>query len=105
MVSVHSNITKDLKGIIYHKDDVIGVCDNAETLLDIQCQIKEEQSEDYWMAVEVEINNNSKRTYVYHFTKDGKMIPSSYPNVILWTDMLNKKLLYLYNYTISHDFK
>lgn len=105
MVSVRKNISNNLKGIIYHKDDVIGICDSAETLLDIQCQIKEEQSEDYKMEVEVEIGKNSKRTYVYRFTKDGKMIPSSYPNVILWTDALNKKLLYLYNYTISHDFK
>ena len=47
MVIVNDRLVKDLKGIIYHKNDVIGVCDNAETLLDLQCQIKEEQSDDY----------------------------------------------------------
>ncbi len=105
MVIVNDKLVKDLKGIIYHKNDVIGVCDNAETLLDLQCQIKEEQSDDYKMEVEVETSKNSKRTFVYRFTKEGKMIPSSYPGVTLWTDALNKKLLYLYNFSISHNFR
>lgn len=105
MIDVHNNLSKDLKGIIYHKNDIIGVCNSAESLLDIQCQIKKEKSEDYKMEVEVEIGEKYKKTYVYRFSKDGRLIPSSYPGVSLWTDDLNKKLLYLYNFSISYDFK
>ena len=105
MITIHNNINSGLKGIIYHKDEPIGECNNVETFLDILCQIKKEQSDDYSMRVEVELSNDSKRTYVYHFTKNGKVVPSSYPGVYLWTDMMNKDLLYLYNFSISHDFE
>ena len=105
MITIEDCSYNSLKGVIYHKNDVIGVCSNAETLLNILCQIKNEQSDDYRMEVDVEVSKGVKRTYTYKFTKDGKMIPSSYPGVTLWTDNLNKKLLYLYNFTISHDFK
>lgn len=105
MIKVNNNINKGLKGIIYHNDDVIGVCDSVETFLDLLCQIKKEQSEDYRMEVEVEIAKNSKRTFVYRFSKDGKMIPSSYPGVYLWTDLMNKNLLYLYNFSVNHEFR
>jgi len=105
MIKVNNNINKGLKGIIYHNNDVIGVCDNVETFLDILCQIKKEQSDDYRMEVEVEIAKNSKRTFVYRFSKDGKIIPSSYPGVYLWTDLMNKNLLYLYNFSVNHEFR
>ena len=104
MVTIHNQADK-LKGIIYYKDEPIGVCENAETFLDFLCQVKKEQSEDYKLEVEVEIHTDVKRTYVYKITKDGSTIPSSYPGVYLWTDMINKKLLYLYNFSISHDYK
>lgn len=105
MITIHNDIMNGLKGIIYHKEDVIGVCGSAESLLDIQCQIKAEKCADYKMEVEVEIAKGSKRTYVYRFAEDGRMIPSSYPGVTLWIDELNKKLLYLYNFSVSNDFK
>ena len=105
MITIHDNIVNGLKGIIYHKNDVVGVCNSAEMLLDIQCQIKAEKCADYRMEVEVEISKGSKRTFVYRFTEDGRMIPSSYPGVTLWTDALNKKLLYLYNFSVKNDFK
>jgi hypothetical protein len=57
------------------------------------------------MEVEVEIAKNSKRTFVYRFSKDGKTIPSSYPGVYLWTDLMNKNLLYLYNFSVNHEFR
>ena len=105
MVTVNKGLINGLKGIIYYKDEAIGVCNSAEALLDIQCQIKEEQSDDYKMEVEVEVAKNSKRTFVYRFTKDGNMIPSSYPGVYLWTDLMNKNLLYLYNFSVNHEFR
>jgi hypothetical protein len=104
MITVRNKINSCLKGIIYYKDEAIGECDCVETFLDILCQIKKEQSDDYSMRVEVETSNNSKRTYVYHFTKNGKVVPSSYPGVYLWTDMMNKDLLYLYNFSVNNDF-
>jgi hypothetical protein len=105
MVSVNSDLTKGLVGIIYYKDEVIGKCDSAETLLDLQCQIKEQQIEGCRMEVEVEVAKNSHRIFIYKFSKDGVMIPSSYPGVTLWTDVLNKKLLYLYNFTANYSSK
>ena len=105
MVTIHNQADKTLKGIIYYKDEPIGVCENAETFLDFLCQVKEEQSEDYKLEVEVEIDADVKRTYVYKISKNGSTIPASYPGVYLWTDMINKKLLYLYNFSISHDYK
>jgi len=105
MIKLHNDLNNGLKGIIYHNNDIVGVCENAEAFLDLLCQIKEEKSENYKMEVEVNISKDAKRTYVYHFTKDGRVVPSSYPGVTLWTDTLNKKLLYLYNFSISHDFK
>lgn len=105
MIKVDNDIKEALKGIIYCKDDVIGVCDNVCTFLDILCQIKVEQCDDYRMEVEVPIDENSKRTYTYRFSKDGRLIPSSYPGVRLWTDELNSKLLFLYNFSVSHEFK
>ena len=105
MITIHNNINNGLKGIIYYKDNAIGECNSAETFLDILCQIKAERSSDYRMEVEVEVAKGSKRTYVYRFLEDGRMIPSSYPGVVLWTDALNKKLLYLYNFSVSNDFK
>ena len=104
MITIHNNINKSLKGVIYSKDEKIGECDNVETFLDILCQIKKEQSEDYSMKVEVEVSHDSKKTYVYHFTKNGVVVPSSYPGVYLWTDMVNKNLLYLYSFSINHNF-
>lgn len=104
-ISVNKDLYNGLKGVVYYKDEVIGCCDSADSFLDLLCQIKKEQSEDYRMEVEVKAPNNSKRTYVYRFTKDGRTIPSSYPGVMLWTDILNKKLLYLYNFSINHEFK
>lgn len=104
MITIHNRINSGLKGIIYYKDEAIGECDSVETFLDILCQIKKEQSDDYSMKVEVETSDCSKRTYVYHFTKNGKVVPSSYPGVYLWTDMMNKDLLYLYDFSINHDF-
>lgn len=105
MVTIRNNIYSGLKGIIKYKDVIIGECCSAETFLDILCQIKKEQSEDYSMDVEVETSEGVKRTYTYHFTKNGKVIPLSYPGVYLWTDMLNQNLLYLYNFTMSHSFE
>ena len=104
-ISVNKDLYNGLKGIIFYKNEVIGYCDSADSFLDLLCQIKKEQSEDYRMEVEVKAPNNSKRTYVYRFTKDGRTVPSSYPGVMLWTDILNKKLLYLYNFSINHEFK
>ena len=104
-ISLNNNLYNGLKGIIYYKDDIIGSCDSADTFLDFLCQIKRKQSSDFRMEVEVKVGENAKKTYVYHFTKDGRMIPSSYPGVLLWTDILNKKLLYLYNFSVNHDFK
>lgn len=104
MVKINNNLYKGLKGIIYHNEEIIGVIDNAASFLDMLCQIKNEQCANYKMEVEIEISNNVKRTYVYRFTKDGVMIPSSYPGVSLWTDLINKKLLYLYNFSINHSF-
>ena len=104
MITINNEINKNLKGIIYHKETPIGECNSVETFLDILCQVKKEQSEDYSMKVEVEASKDTKRIYVYHFTKEGKVIPSSYPGVYLWTDMMNKDLLYLYNFSISHSF-
>ena len=104
MITIRNNINSNLKGIIYHNHEVVGECDNVETFLDVLCQIKKEQCDGYSMKVEVETSNNSKRTYIYKFTKDGKVIPSSYPGVYLWTDMMNKDLLYLYGFSIEHDF-
>ena len=91
MITIHNRINSGLKGIIYYKDEAIGECDSVETFLDILCQIKKEQSDDYSMKVEVETSDCSKRTYVYHFTKNGKV-------------MMNKDLLYLYDFSINHDF-
>ena len=106
MVTLSNQIDKNnLKGIIYYKEEPIGACDNAETFLDFLCQVKAEQSDDYKLEVEVELENGLKRTYVYRISKNGTTIPLSYPGVYLWTDTLNKKLLYLYNFSISHDFK
>lgn len=103
MITIKGSQSNGRKGIIYHNKDVIGICTNAETLLDILCQIKKEKSDDYSMEVEVEIDENVKRTYVYKFTKEGKMIPASYPGVTLWSDDLNKKLLYLYNFSVTYE--
>ena len=94
-----------LKGVVFYGNDVIGIVDNASSFLDMLCQIKENKEEGYRMEVDIEVSKGVKRTYVYTFTKDGRMVPSSYPGVNLWTDMLNKKLLYLYNFSISHNFK
>jgi len=105
MITINNNINSNLKGIIYYKDKAIGECSSVETFLDILCQIKKEQSEDYSMHVEINVSADSKRTYVYHFTKEGKVIPASYPGVYLWTDMMNKDLLYLYNFSINHEFE
>lgn len=105
MVTIHNQARNGLKGIIYYKDEPIGVCESAETFLDFLCQVKAEESDDYKMEVEVNVTEDSKRTYVYRITKYGTTIPSSYPGVFLWTDLINKKLLYLYNFSISHDFK
>lgn len=105
MITVNKNLYNGLRGIIFYKNEIIGVCDNEVTFLDILCQIKDEQSEDYKMEVEVEVSKGVKRTYTYRFSKDGKLIPSSYPGVLLWDDILNKKMLYLYNFSISHEFK
>ena len=104
-ITFNNDLDNGLKGIIYHNDDVIGSCDSAESFLDLLCQIKEQQLEGFKMEVEVPISHDAKRTYVYKITKDGRLIPSSYPGVTLWTDILNKKLLYLYNFSINHDFK
>lgn len=105
MITLNNDLYNGLKGVIYHKDEVVGFCDSADSFLDLLCQIKNEQSNDYKMEVEVKIADNAKRTYVYHFTKNGTVVPSSYPGVMLWTDILNKKLLYLYNFSVTHDFK
>lgn len=105
MITIHNKINNGLKGVIYHNDDVIGECDNAETFLDILCQIKKEQSDEYSMRVEVEASEHTKKIYVYRFTKDGNVIPSYYPGVYLWTDLMNKNLLYLYNFSVNHDYK
>jgi len=103
MITIKNSSNDELKGIIYHKDEVVGVCTSAETLIDILCQIKDEKSDDYRMEVEVNVFDNVKRTYVYKFSKDGRMIPSSYPGVNLWIDDLNKKLLYLYNFVVTYE--
>lgn len=105
MITINNSQGNELRGIIYHKEEVVGVCTNAETFIDILCQIKNEQSDDYRMEVEVDVYDNVKRTYVYKFNKDGKMIPSSYPGVKLWIDDLNKKLLYLYNFVVTYENK
>ena len=105
MITLNNDLYNGLKGIIYYKGEVIGSCDSADSFLDLLCQINKEQSDDYKMEVEIKIADDAKRTYVYHFTKDGNVVPSSYPGVMLWTDILNKKLLYLYNFTVSHEFK
>lgn len=105
MIKSNSDLYNGLKGIVYLGNDVVGAVDSADKFLDLLCQIKEEQRDGYKMEVEVEVCDGVKRTYVYHFTKDGRMIPASYPDVMLWTDILNKKLLYLYNFSINHDFK
>lgn len=105
MVTINNNIYKSLKGKIFHKDKEIGECDSAETFLDLLCQIKKEQSDEYSMHVEIDISDDTKKTYVYHFSKDGKVIPASYPGIYLWTDLLNQNLLYLYNFTMSHNFE
>ena len=55
------------------------------------------------MEVEIEIAKDVKRTYVYKFTPEGKMIPSSYPNVSLWIDQLNSELLYLYGFKVNYE--
>ena len=104
MITIQNGINSGLKGIIYYKDEPIGECNSVETFLDILCQIKKEQSDDYSMKVEVEVSHDSKRTYVYKFTSSGRVVPSSYPGVYLWTDMMNKNLLYLYNFSINHNF-
>ena len=100
MIKSNSDLYNGLKGIVYLDNDVVGAIDSADKFLDLLCQIKEEQRDGYKMEVEVEVCDGVKRTYVYHFTKDA-----SYPGVMLWTDILNKKLLYLYNFSINHDFK
>lgn len=105
MITLNNDLYNGLVGVIYCNDEVIGRCDSADAFLDLLCQIKKEQSNEYKMEVEVQISGNAKRTYVYHFTKDGNVVPSSYPGVMLWTDILNKKLLYLYNFAVSYDFK
>lgn len=104
MITINNRINSGLKGVIFYKDEPIGECDSVETFLDICCQIKKEQSDDYSMKVEVEIANDFKKVYTYHFNKNGNLIPASYPGVYLWTDMMNKDLLYLYNFSISHEF-
>lgn len=104
-IILNKDLYNGLKGIIFYKNEVIGYCDSADSFLDLLCQIKKEQSEDYKMEVEIKTSDNSKKTYIYRFTKDGRMIPSSYPGVMLWTDILNKKLLYLYNFSVNHEFK
>ncbi len=104
MITIRNKINSGIKGIIYFKDEAIGECDSAETFLDILCQIKKEQSDEYSMKVEVQVTEDSKRAYIYHFTKDGKVIPASYPGIYLWTDIMNQDLLYLYNFTINHSF-
>lgn len=101
MIEIENDKDKKLKGIIFHKNDIIGVCDNVETYLDILCQIKQEKSDDYRMEVDVKIDDNTKRTYVYRFSSNGKMIPLSYPGVKLWIDELDEKLLYLHNFSSS----
>ena len=104
-ITFNNDLYNGLKGVIYYKDDIIGSCDSAESFLDLLCQIKEQKLDGIKMEVEVPISDDAKRTYVYHITNDGRLIPSSYPGVMLWTDIFNKKLLYLYNFSISHDFK
>lgn len=94
---------KKLKGIIFKNDDIIGVVDNADSYLDLLCQIKEEGCDEYRMEVDVPLSNGDRRTYVYHFDKEGKMSPASYPNVRLWIDELNSKMLYLYNFTLNYN--
>lgn len=90
--------TKRLKGIIFHEDELVGVIDNVISFLDMRCKIKAEGSDKYRMEVEVPMTNGDRRTYSYRFDKDGKMSPMSYPNVRLWDDELNDKLLFLSNF-------
>ena len=105
MVTLNKDLYNGLKGIIYHENEVIGVCESADVFLDLCSQIKAEQSDKYKMEVEVSISEGAKRTYVYHFTKNGTLVPLHYSGVDLWTDILNKRILHLYNFTVSHDFK
>jgi len=104
MINIDYNPNKGLIGKVFYKEEFIGTIDSAPAFLDMLCQIKAEQCEDYKMEVEVEVGKSMKRTYVYRITKNGTTIPSAYPGVQLWTDILNKKLLYLYNFSIDHSF-
>jgi hypothetical protein len=105
MVTLNKDLYNGLKGIIYHENEVIGVCESADTFLDLCSQIKAEQSDKYKMEVEAKMANGAKRTYVYHFTKNGTLVPLHYSGVDLWTDILNERLLHLYNFEVRHDFK
>lgn len=99
MININNGTsTKRLKGVIFHEDDVIGVIDNVIAFFDVRCQIKNEASDKYRMEVDIPLTNGDRRTYIYRFDKDGKMHPSAYPNVRLWDDELNDKLLYLHSF-------
>ena len=103
MVKVDNNLSKNLKGLLFKGETFVGEIDNAHTFINVLCQIKSEKESDYRMEVEIEIAKDVRRTYVYKFTPEGKMIPSSYPNVSLWIDQLNSELLYLYGFKVNFE--
>lgn len=99
MIKINNKIGNNINCEILHKGKPIGKCDNILSFYDILCQVKKEKSNDYQILVKTKIKNGYEKEYIFKINSEGKLSPSSYPNVKLWTDMLDKQLLYLSGYT------